>query len=159
MFVANVIYQGNIAKDRSPGKFILSAANYADASTELGLILAALANVTKAVIKKVSLSEVVSEDGSLPADQSADTFEVAQVSTYLNIPANAEKLHTISIPAPVGALFLTDGSTLDTTNAALIAYIDALSQYTEVSDGETIVTTTTNGIKSGYKITKARSFK
>jgi len=158
LFKGKIVLQGHTKKDVTTLNYTLASAAYAGALIDLDSIRGSLVDITKAFVKEVSLTEVIETDGTFPADSSADTFEEAAVSTYLNDPADAEKLHTVRVPAPIDALFLSDNSTVQTSNALLIQYIQQLNEHATLSDGEVINVTTDNGIKSGYKRSRARRF-
>ena len=159
-YYATITLQGHTAKDKTTLVFdIGSPADHTAATSAINQIRGALVDITKAFVSKVSLTEVLEEDGQRPADTSADCFEEAAVSTYLNDALDAEKLHVIRIPAPIEALFLSDASTVDTSNALLVQYVQQLSQHSFVSDGEVINTAIDDGIKYGYKRSRSRKFK
>lgn len=158
-YYAAITLQGHTAKDRTTLVFnIGEPADHAAAQSAINQIRGALVDITKAFVAKIVLSEVLESDGQRPADTSADCFEEAAVSTYLNDALDAEKLHTIRVPAPIEALFLSDASTVNTANALLIQYVQQVSQHSFVSDGEKINTAIDNGIKQGYKRSRSRKF-
>lgn len=154
-----ITLQGATNSDRTTKRFVLDAPDYVSASVEADQVRGALVDITKANIRRMVLSEVLLEDGTLPADNSADTFERAKVFVYTNATGDAEKLAAVEIPAPEEVLFI-DGEIVDINNALLQQYIQQLAQHTTVSDGETINTAEgAGGMKNGYKVTKARNFK
>jgi hypothetical protein len=132
-------------------------ADYAAASAAANQIRGALVAITKAFIRESRLTELVETSALRPTDESADCFEEAVVTVYL-VDANEEKLHTVRVPAPETALFLSDGMTVDTGNALLIQYVQQLAQHSFVSDGDVIDDANNNGIYKGYKRSKARKF-
>lgn len=163
------IYEGRITLIDEQGiksslRFDLGTTVGADDATEVGPvwdtlrdISTALAAVTTANQFQVAIQirDTAFEDGSLPAE--AEVPEEAAVAVHLVAAPDPEKLHYIRIPAPVDALFLADGVTVDTGNADLQAYVAELANV-EVSDGETIVTARGDGgIKKGHLRFKARS--
>ena len=159
-YYASIQLQGHTQKDKTTLVFdIGDPLDHTAAQLAINQIRGALVDVTKAFVAKVSLTEVLEDDGQRPADASADCFEEAAVSTYLNDALDAEKLHTVRIPAPIEALFLNDASTVDTANALLIQYIQQVAQHAFVSDNEQINTAIDNGIKEGYKRSRSRKFK
>ena len=133
-------------------------ADYVGARTAATQIRGALVDITDAFVTKETVSEVFFEDNQRPPDN-VDVYEEAAVACYLNDPTEAEKLHTIRIPAPVDALFTVDGETVDVSNAQLIQYVQQLQQHAYVSDEEQINVSADNGIKYGYKRTKAKRFR
>lgn len=159
MFTYYVSFQGHNTKDVSSRTYVLKAPDYATAQTELLAIKSELVDATDSFIRSERLTEALADDNQLPAI-GINTYECAVVICHLNAPAEAEKLHTVYIPAPPAAFFLDDGTTLDTSNSDLQDYIGVLAANTFVSDGEEINTASgTAGIKSGYRLVKARNFK
>lgn len=159
-YYATITLQGHTEKDKTTMTFDLgSPADHDDALDALDQIRGSLVDITKAYLRRIVLSEVVFDDNQRPSDTSADTFEEAAVSTYLNVSTDAEKLHTLRVPAPIEALFLSDASTVNPSNALLIQYVQQVAQHSFVSDGETIKTSNNNGIKGGSKRSRARNFK
>ena len=102
---------------------------------------------------RLSFTNDALEDATLPAE--AEVPEEAAVAVHLAAAPDPEKLAYIRVPAPVDALFLADGQTVDTNNVDLQAYVAALP---EISDGEPIVTARgSGGIKKGHLRFRARS--
>lgn len=158
MYEYRISLQGNGQKDRTTLLFILhNVADEAAAMVAAQGIKNGLTPLTDANISKESVTNVFFTDGTRPAD-GADCYEEAAVACYINDPADAIKLHTVRIPAPIDTLFMADKETVDVANADLITYVNALATYAEVSDGEQIVTTQDNGIAEGYKRIKAKRF-
>lgn len=156
----SITLQGHAAKDRTTLNFdIGSPVDHAAAQSAVTQIVGALDDVTKANFKGVYLTEIISEDGTRPADASADTFEECAIATYLNQALEQEKLHTVRIPAPIDAMFLSDAQTLDTGNALVVQYVQQLAQHCFVSDGEQINDAIDDGMKYGYKRSRAKKFK
>ncbi len=121
-------------------------------------IVTALAAITTANIFQAAIlfRDDTQEDATLPAE--AEVPEEAAVSLHIAAAPAPEKYHYIRVPAPVDTLFLADGVTVDSNNAALQAYVAALAAETTVSDGETIVTARgSGGIAAGHLRFKARS--
>lgn len=159
MYIYRIGLQGNGQKDRTTLAFTLhDVADESEALTAALGIKNGLVPLTDANVSYESVTNVFFEDGTRPAD-GADCYEEAAISCYINDPADAIKLHTIRIPAPIDSLFKADKSTVDTANTDLLTYVAALALYAEVSDGEQIVTTEDGGIADGYKRTKAKKFK
>ena len=155
----SIVLQGNAASDRTTLIFDLGEpADHAAATSAANQIRGSLVDVTKAFVASERLTEVLSEDGQRPTDVSADTFEEAAVMTYLNQATEKEKLYTLRIPAPIEALFLSDKQTVNTANSLLIQYVQQVAQHAYVSDGEQINDGIDNGIKFGYKRSRARRF-
>jgi LPS O-antigen subunit length determinant protein (WzzB/FepE family) len=159
-YLVTISLQGHSASDKTTLNLdIGEPADHLAAQSAVTQIVGALDDVTKATIRKVMLTEIISEDGTRPVDTSADTFEECAIATYLNDALDQEKLHTVRIPAPIDAMFLNDAQTLDTANALVIQYVQQLSQHAFVSDGEQINDAIDDGIKYGYKRSKARNFR
>jgi hypothetical protein len=121
---------------------------FVDQHTDLAAIAAELAPLTTANIYsfKLSVTDDSLEDATLPVE--AEIAEEAYVSVHLAAEPLPEKFGGIRIPAPVDALFLADGETVDTNNADLQAYVAVLP---EISDGELIVTARgAGGVDRGY---------
>lgn len=136
-----------------------AGADFLAALNAANQIRGALVDVTDANVTEESLRHVVSQDNQLPA--SADVFEEALVSTHLNAPAEAEKIHNLRIPAPIIGMFEgttgTDRDIVDKNNALLVQYVQQVSQHSYVSDGEQVNTAAgTNGIKRGYRNIRKR---
>lgn len=87
-------------------------------------------------------------DGAAAAG--SDVSDVAHVVVRLDDSPNG-KVASLAIPAPIDALFVggSAGTEVDISNAALIAYVDNFSSDFELSDGENVDTTLTNGIRDG----------
>lgn len=155
--------QGHAAGDKRTLRFPLATdhATVELAETDAGVIKTALAALTKAFISKEYLTYSIFEDNQTVADASADCFEELAVSCYLNLTTEQEKLHTVSVPAPEDSVFMSDNQTLDTSDALVRAYIDAIESVAEVSDGESLVTDgRSNGaIKNGWKRSRAKNFR
>jgi hypothetical protein len=115
----------------------------------------ALAAITLGTIEEVSIKSIVSTSAAQPA-YGVNTREQAVVSAYLN--AAGTKLHNVVIPAPVDEIVNPNGMDVDVTNADLITYIAALADNVQVSDGESIDTTVTNGMKEGHTRTVSKSY-
>ena len=162
MWLYSITLRGHGARDKTTLNFQLdtAAAPLADhtaARNAANQIRGALVDITDAFVVQEKVTDLFFEDNQRPPDN-VDVYEEAAISCYLNPPTEAEKLHTLRIPAPIDALFLTDGETVDVTNALLIQYVQQVAQHAFVSDEEQIDTTADNGIKYGYKRTKARRF-
>lgn len=159
-FIGRITLQGHTQGDRTTLTYDLGDLPLpVDALAAMTVVRNTLAAVTNAVVRAVTVTQIVHEDGSRPADQSADTFEEAAIVTYLNEDTEPEKLHVVRIPAPVVGLFQSDHQTVNTGNAQLLAYIDALGDHVLVSDGESIQTSNNDGVKYGYKRSRARRFR
>lgn len=159
-FKAKLLLQGSTQKDRTTLSFDLDplVTTLPLAETAIGNIATALAAATKATIKKQWLTYVVDEDDTIPADQSADCFEEAAISVWLNPEGQAEKLHTLRLPAAIDAVYLSDFMTVDVTNQAVVDFVTAIAQNAEVSDEEEVDITHTTVAKHGRKRVKARTF-
>lgn len=160
-FYGRVQLQGHTATDRTTLVYDLGdLALPADAVAAMLVIRNALQAVTNAVVRQASITQLLESDGTRPSDPSSDTFEEAAIITLLNEEGEAEKMHVVRIPAPVIGLFLDDHQTVNTSNAALQAYVSALADHVFVSDGEKINSALDNsGIKYGYKRSKSRRFR
>lgn len=163
------IYEGQITLIDEQGlkttlRYDLGTTAGLDDATEVGPvwdtlrdIATALGAVTTANVfnMTIAIRDDAFETSSLPAE--AEVPEEAAVAVHLVAEPDAEKLHYLRVPAPVDALFLADGVTVDTNNAALQAYVAELANI-EVSDGETIVIARgAGGMKKGHLRFKARS--
>lgn len=155
-YTVSFTIQGHAQKDSTTLNYFLGDTDIATANAFAAAMTTALGNVSDGTIKKVGINSVISEDGTIPGE-GVNAFEEAVVSCYLNDVGEAEKLYTARIPAPIGELFLSDGQTLNTGNAALQAYVAQLAEAL-VSDGETIAVANNNGIAGGYKRSRARRF-
>lgn len=158
-YIYRITLQGHTAKDKTTIAFdIGTPVDHVAAQSAATQLRGALVDITKANVAKETLTEILYEDGTRPADASADTFEEAVCLTYLNQALEAEKLFPLRVPAPIEALFLSDAQTLDTSNALLIQYVQQVAQHAFVSDNEQINDGIDNGIKSGYKRSRPRKF-
>jgi len=128
----------------------------AAAMAALNAIAAELVDVTASNIEQIvlSCSDDTNAVGTLPTE--AENSEEAVISVHLTASPSPEKLGVLRIPAPVNGVFLTDKHTVDTSNAPLIAYVAAVADNAEISDGETIITARENGIKRGSWRSKAK---
>ena len=161
-FIYRITLRGTKAKDLTTLAFDLGdfvePVNFADVQSAADQIRGALVDITDANVAKETLTGVVSEDNQIPAD--ADTTDEAVVAVHLNAPTEAQKLHNLRVPAPIDALFLPNGITLDISNALLQAYVLQISQHAQVSDGETVnVASGTAGIDSGYWRSRSKQLK
>lgn len=163
------LYEGRITLIDEQGlkttlRYDLGTTIGTDIATEIGPVWAELEAIgttldviTTANIFRMELGfrDDANESSSLPAE--AEVPEEAAVAVHLTAEPEAEKLHYLRIPAPVDALFLADGVTVDVNNADLQAYIADVA-VAEVSDGETIVVARgAGGMKKGHLRFKARS--
>lgn len=138
-----------------------------DANDEYALALAAAASlqtdllaISDALLYSDTLTRLIGGGSSLPA--SADITDEAAVVTFLSAAGEIPEYHTLRVPAPIDALFESDGVTVDKTNAGLIAYVanfDGADTEFMVSDGEYIDTTNQNGISHGFWRSRAKSSK
>jgi len=122
----------------------------AAAMAAMNAIAVELADVTSSNLEYIALTsqDDTNAVGTLPAE--AENSEEAVLSVHLTAAPNPEKLATIRIPAPVDGIFMADKHTVDTTNVALLAYVEAVADNAEISDGETIVKARgAGGIKRG----------
>ena len=134
-------------------------ADYASARAAANSIRGSLVDITNAFITKEQVTEVFFEDNQRPADN-VDVFEEAALVCYLNAPDEAEKLHVLRVPAPIDAMFLVDGETVNQSNALVLQFIQQVGDHAYVSDGEQIDYSAGNngGLKKGYKRTRAKRF-
>lgn len=135
-----------------------AAAEFASATAAIAALQSALEAVTDANVYKTTLTLLVDGGTALPAD--ADITDEAAVVCFLTAAGVAPEYHVLRIPAPISALFESDGVTVDETNAALQSYVDEFDQPDvgfQVSDGEYIDTTNENGISHGYWRSRAKS--
>ena len=162
MWFYSITLRGYGARDKTTLTFQLDTigdplADHVAAQNAAAQIRGALLDVTDALPVQEKLTDLFFEDNTRPPAD-VDVYEEAAISCYLNPPNAAEKLHTLRIPAPIDALFMADGETVDASNSLLIQYVQQVAQHAYVSDEEKIDTTADNGIKYGYKRTKARRF-
>lgn len=135
--------------------------DYATAVTARTAILAALANVTDAVVKAHRLNEVYAETGSLAP---ATVCEVENIA-LLNLQIDGEPLKTatVKIPAATADIFVAPGgpsrNVVDPTDADLIVYAELFNTGAEctVSDGESTEAGSTGGILNGKRIHRKNS--
>jgi hypothetical protein len=133
------------------------ATEYLAARSAATQVRGALVDITTAFVAKERLSLRLSDDNQVPGVGVADITDEAFVLTHLAPPTEARKVHGIRIPAPINAMFLTDGVTVNIVNALLKQYVQQLSQHTLVSDGEKInLNTGADGIDSGYWRSRAK---
>jgi hypothetical protein len=162
MWIYKVVLQGYASKDKRTMTFplITDHATLELAQIDAGNIKSALAALTKANISKETLVYEISTDNQLPADESADCFEEVAISAYLNVQTVAEKLVTLSCPAPEDSIFQEDRVTMDAGNALAQAYVQAIGDLVKVSDNEQLQPDgRANGaIKGGWLRSKAKSF-
>lgn len=118
------------------GSGVDDAARLASASTNAIAFVAALANVTEALVTGFRLSEI---KASADAVTQVATPHKEAVMTLQGSSSSVKKL-THSIPAPADAI-LVNGSVVDAGNAAVGTYLALFMTGTGVmrmSDGETI---------------------
>lgn len=158
IFKYRVILQGSRPDDKTALTYSLGDFDpvvWADVLNAANQIRGALVAITDANVAGEYITGVVSEDNQLPAD--ADTTDELVIVTHLNAPATAEKLHVLRVPAPADAVWNPDLQTLDMTNADVVQYVQQVSQHAEVSDGETINTSSgIDGMKRGYFRSRAK---
>lgn len=165
LWMYKVTLQGSTPKNKTSLNFVLeyddaaSPMDHAAALNAANQIRGGLVAITDAFLARESLDYLISADNQLPAGN-IDVMDEAAVIVYLNDPTgNLPKYHTVRIPAPDSTVFLADGETVDIGDAALIQYIQQLSQHAFVSDNEQINTTSQNGIASGHKRSRAKSYR
>jgi hypothetical protein len=157
-YIYNLKLQGHAKDDKPALRFVLNAVDENEALAAALNVKAAFLAVSSLLVRGESITNVITPESDLrPSDPSADGFEEAKISVYLD--DTGDKLHTLRIPGGENTLYLPDGQTVNISNAQLVAYISMLEQYIQVSDGEFIDTTITNGIKEGWKASVAKSFK
>lgn len=164
MWIYKIILRGHGNKDKTSLTFQLDTSatplvGHAEALLAANSIRGALVDISDAFIVQESVTDVYFEDNQRPAD-GVDCFEEAALVCYLNAPEDAEKLHTLRVPAPKDNIFMLDAETVDTANAQVKQYVQQVSQGAYVSDGEQIYSVVANnlGFKKGYKRTRARRF-
>lgn len=125
------------------GKLVATTFEYTQAVNAFNQIRAALVAVTDANVQSTEIIATFEVDNTLPTD--ADLTEAAAVNVITTDVNGDPGTATIYIPAPSDGIFKgTTGEEmdlLDTQDAALIDYVQQLSQHAFVSDGETIDTT------------------
>ena len=117
-------------------------------------LLSDLLAVSDALLYSETATYLMGGDTALPAD--ADISDEAAIVCFLSAAAAVPKYHVLRIPAPIDALFESDGVTVDESNAALIAYIDNFDTAFQVSDGEPVIVANENGISHGFWRSRAK---
>lgn len=127
--------------DRSTKSYNLRADTYNEAVTAMSTIVTALGNVSDSAIVGYGVTHVYAED-AFTVPTSAAVQNEMQALLSVSIDGQPLKSATITIPAPKAGLFVaTSGSganTIDTTDAAVNAYVDLFKATGEayVSDTE-----------------------
>lgn len=118
----------------------LQAANAADAATDSAAIMAALANVTDAVIKRYTINHVFVENALvLPA---SGVENQNQAILTVQLASDPTKTGTLVIPAASPGDFVSasgeNANVVDTGDAGINAYVDLFTTTNEayMSDGE-----------------------
>jgi hypothetical protein len=84
-YLYRITLQGHTQDDRTTLSIdIGEPADHIAALAAATQLRGALVDVTKANVARETLTEILYEDGTRPADTSADTFEEAVVLTFLN---------------------------------------------------------------------------
>lgn len=157
-YAYKISLQGATQNNRTSLNFTLNEIDFVTAAGVANQIRGALVAITGAFIRKETLSETLSEDNQL-APAGVDCQDRLRVSCHLNAPTELEKLHTLTIPAPVAGILDASGEEADLTNAALQQYVQQISQHALVSDGESIDTSTgTAGMKDSWMISSPKSY-
>lgn len=158
VFKYRIVLQGTRPDDKTSLIFSLGDFDpvvWADVLNAANQIRGSLVAITDANVAGEFITGTVSEDNQLPAG--ADTTDELVIITHLNAPATAEKLHALRVPAPVDTVWNPDLQTLDMANADVVQFVQQISQHAEVSDGETINTSSgVNGMKRGYFRSRAK---
>lgn len=134
---------------------ILPADQFAQARNALEAIRDDLALVTDATVAGLRVSFEFDQSNALGA---GDLFEKAAVVVHIEPTGEAEKFHTLYIPAPAIGIFLAESGSgrdvVDVADAGLGSFVNAVSENATVSDGETINTDAgTGGVEAGRRIT------
>jgi hypothetical protein len=123
--------------------YALQATAYADAKTAFSTILAALNNLTDAVIRKSSLVEDdpsgVDQPTVLPVGEVAVEKQASFTASLVDKPQS----YAFSVPAPVNIWLANSGplhNQVDLSNTDVDEYIQAITNATFVSDGDEIDT-------------------
>lgn len=140
---------------RIPATGVDQAAEDANARTAMANLKAALLAVTDGNITKETLTAVEGGTSTLPATSEHGVEEEIVISAYLSGAAEIPKYATLRIPAPEDDLFATLVD-VDLAAADLVAYVAAIAANAEVSDGEVVNTTVTNGIADAYWRSRAK---
>jgi len=114
---------------------------YADVVTAKTALLAALANVTGCIVRRVSINEIWKNDApSYPSG-----VETAnKLSMTVGLDGGIDKKGNLKLPGPLDALFGASGTAgfnvLDTSNAAILTYTAMFESGNEfyLSDGDTL---------------------
>jgi hypothetical protein len=151
--------QGYVKADKTTMRFDLQAADHAAAVTAAGLIKAAVIALTGAFVRQSYITTIIDDvDNSRPTDDAANVFEEALLVVH-TIDGTQEETATVRIPAPVETLFLSDGSTVSSSNLLASGLLAVLAANMYISDGEQINTALDNGFIKGNKISKAKKLK
>lgn len=130
-----------------------SGGDFEAAQSALSQVEAAFDAASLAPIVKSTLTAIETDNGSAG---SGDIFECAVINMYLD--AGGEKTGQVSVPAPVGSLFVgSSGPNYNVVNISHPLVTDLalqISQHARISDGEQVDTTVSNGVDSGRRITK-----
>lgn len=141
--------------NKTSRNFLMESAGV-DLSLEMQAILTAtdemLADLRAISDAGVELQLTVGDDTWI-SDAPAAGSDVSDVA-HVNVRLDAEpsgKLASLAIPAPIDALFVggAAGTEVDIANATLIDLVANFVADFEISDGENVDTTLTNGIKDG----------
>jgi hypothetical protein len=133
----------------------IDAESYADCTVVMNSFLAALADVSDALILSAKLSSVYLEGTpSLPA--SAE-IEKGALLLLPDLDDGVYKMHHWTIPAPKDAIFVAASgegyNQVDTSDAAVLALIAMFEEDVYLSDGEH----TDGTIYGGHRVTRASS--
>ena len=165
LWTYNVSLQGATPNNKANLRFILqydddsSPMDLAAALTAAGQIKLALIALTSAFVSKETLTWLMSADNQVPTN-GADCTDEAVIMVHLNEPTDLPKLHALRVPAPINPIWMPDGETLNIENLLVRAFVNQVAQHAFVSDAEQINTSAgTNGIDSGHKRSRAKSFR
>lgn len=165
MWFYTIVLRGYANKDKTSMRFQLDTVDvplldHTSATQAANSIRGSLVDISNAFIVQESVTEVFFEDNQRPASDVNCQVE-AVLMCHLNDPADAEKLHALRVPAPKDDLFMADGQTVLQSHANVKQFIQQVGDHAIVSDGEQINYAAANndGLKYGYKRTKAKRFK
>lgn len=140
---------------RSTLRYALTAANFTDALSAIGLLVTRIGPVTDAVIESYGTGEKYAEDAlALPAGVEIEKRAVLTCKIADSFP---QKYVNLFLPAPSSGIFLAttgpNAKVVDTNDADIIAYLSSFEDagLATVSDGESIIDTATAGSFYGHK--------
>ena len=137
-WVGTVVLADN-GGNKTTKKYVLSAADYAQAAADFETIRNALDDVTGCTIQKYTLAESVETGAGLPNDDGVQVENRAEISCEL---VGKSQKYTLDIPAPrIEIMAGAQGQSANQVNignATLNTYFSALASLSVVSDGDSL---------------------